>query len=352
VELARLAATASGSGPTEAAGHTTIHRAPAMPGERADHRAASPGPGTVAADSPVLRALGASGVRPDPQTARAWALLALLDADPAGLARADAPERLDALTEHLTAQGPPPRVAEPVRDHTVPSPMAHSHEHPETPDDAVGRQQALDPSDGRAGSRRVRSVEPDAKPEVRPGPDRDAEALSADPAPDAGTTAWGGLPFLLGAASAAGLPRILDDVRLVDRDTRWVVHRVAGLAADAEPHDPGRLALCGLPPSAPAPAGPEPSDAEQVALEEIWAAWSVTTHAALSRSTTSSYADLDVTSAIQRLVARTAEVRGEPGWLDVVLRLDEVDVDVRVAALDLDPGWVPWLGTVVRFHYE
>jgi hypothetical protein len=31
--------------------------------------------------------------------------------------------------------------------------------------------------------------------------------------------------------------------------------------------------------------------------------------------------------------------------------LDEVDLDVRRAGLDLDPGWVPWLGTVVRYVY-
>jgi hypothetical protein len=27
-------------------------------------------------------------------------------------------------------------------------------------------------------------------------------------------------------------------------------------------------------------------------------------------------------------------------------------VEVRRAGLDLDPGWIPWLGAVVRFVYE
>jgi hypothetical protein len=26
--------------------------------------------------------------------------------------------------------------------------------------------------------------------------------------------------------------------------------------------------------------------------------------------------------------------------------------EIRVAGLDLDPGWVPWLGVVIRFAYE
>jgi hypothetical protein len=37
--------------------------------------------------------------------------------------------------------------------------------------------------------------------------------------------------------------------------------------------------------------------------------------------------------------------------LDVSLPLEEADVRVRRAGLDLDPGWLPWFGRVVRFHY-
>ena len=41
----------------------------------------------------------------------------------------------------------------------------------------------------------------------------------------------------------------------------------------------------------------------------------------------------------------------EPGWIEVHLPLDAVDLVVRRAGLDADPGWVGWLGTVVRFVY-
>ena len=37
--------------------------------------------------------------------------------------------------------------------------------------------------------------------------------------------------------------------------------------------------------------------------------------------------------------------------LDVSMPLDEADVRVRRLGLDLDPGWLPWFGRVVRFHY-
>lgn len=38
--------------------------------------------------------------------------------------------------------------------------------------------------------------------------------------------------------------------------------------------------------------------------------------------------------------------------LDVTLAIDSADVRIRRIGLDLDPGWVPWFGRVVRFHYR
>jgi hypothetical protein len=41
--------------------------------------------------------------------------------------------------------------------------------------------------------------------------------------------------------------------------------------------------------------------------------------------------------------------------LDVTLALEDADVRIRRMGLDIDPGWVPWLGVtgrVVRFHYR
>jgi hypothetical protein len=50
--------------------------------------------------------------------------------------------------------------------------------------------------------------------------------------------------------------------------------------------------------------------------------------------------------------ARDGEVRADPGWIELRLALDAVDLDVRRAGLDLDPGFIPWLGTVIRFVYD
>ncbi len=353
-ELARLAAEASGGGSAWAAtGSTSVGVKEAE--SAGDELVTAPSPrvrGSVVPDSALVRALAGSGVRADRRTARAWAVLALLDVDPAGLARADGAQRVDALTDQLGGRGP--RLgegAEPTPSLADPGTEAPgSREHVHGPDGTAGTSgTAPEPTDDSPVGQPSISAGPAVEPDGVPAR---LQAKPTKTAPVAHTTAWGGLPFLLGAADAATLPELLDDARLAGRGTRWVVHRLGGVAADAEPEDPGRLALCGLPPSAPAPTGAEPTDDEQSALDEIWVAWRTATHAALTRSDTSSYAGLDGTAAVHRLVARTAEVRGEPGWLDVVLRMDEVDVDVRIAGLDLDPGWVPWLGTVVRFRYE
>ncbi len=38
--------------------------------------------------------------------------------------------------------------------------------------------------------------------------------------------------------------------------------------------------------------------------------------------------------------------------LDVTLPMDQADVRIRRVGLDIDPGWLPWFGKIVRFHYR
>lgn len=60
------------------------------------------------------------------------------------------------------------------------------------------------------------------------------------------------------------------------------------------------------------------------------------------------------------IAAREVVTRGGRVWLtraelDVTLPHDAVDIRIRRSGLDLDPGWLPWLGPfgrVVRFHYR
>ncbi|MCV2218478.1 hypothetical protein [Thauera sp. Sel9] len=51
-------------------------------------------------------------------------------------------------------------------------------------------------------------------------------------------------------------------------------------------------------------------------------------------------------------IERPARVRASASRVDLHLRLADASLDVRRAGLDIDPGWLPWLGCVVRFHYD
>ena len=52
------------------------------------------------------------------------------------------------------------------------------------------------------------------------------------------------------------------------------------------------------------------------------------------------------------LVLRPARLALTPTHADVCAGLQGIDLRVRRAGLDIDPGWVPWLGRVVAFHYD
>jgi hypothetical protein len=55
--------------------------------------------------------------------------------------------------------------------------------------------------------------------------------------------------------------------------------------------------------------------------------------------------------SLRDVVRRPGRVTLTRTDLDVTLALDSVDIRIRRIGLDLDPGWVPWFGRVVRFHY-
>ena len=52
------------------------------------------------------------------------------------------------------------------------------------------------------------------------------------------------------------------------------------------------------------------------------------------------------------IVTRTGFIRTTPSSMDITLPMSAVDVRIRRAGLDLDPGFVPWFGRVVHFHYH
>jgi len=60
----------------------------------------------------------------------------------------------------------------------------------------------------------------------------------------------------------------------------------------------------------------------------------------------------DPRKLVARICARAGVIFHDPGWIEFRLRLADVDLDVRRTGLDLDPGFVSWLGAVVVIRYE
>jgi hypothetical protein len=172
-----------------------------------------------------------------------------------------------------------------------------------------------------------------------------------DEATDDGWTAYAGLPFLLATADSAGVPDRLADPTLAGRQPAWCLAAIGRLICAADPDDPGLMALAGShreawPVIRTAPPA-DPGEAEELAA--IAADWIQVTAARLEPDlppTGSAAADL-----IGRMVRRPGRVLARRGWVEVELSADRVDVSVRRAGLDLDPGWVPWLGVVVGYRY-
>jgi hypothetical protein len=54
---------------------------------------------------------------------------------------------------------------------------------------------------------------------------------------------------------------------------------------------------------------------------------------------------------LHELVARTAWASSSATHIDLVFALEQVDLRIRRLGLDSDPGWVPWLGRIVSFHF-
>jgi hypothetical protein len=162
-----------------------------------------------------------------------------------------------------------------------------------------------------------------------------------------GATRFAGLLYLIGVADAIGLPDlIVSDARFCERSSRWVLHQIAmsfGIDAD----DPAALAFAGLVPGDPSPASLEPAarPAELLALANCRSCLIGALRDALDR-----HEECDE-HLIGLVIERLGLIVADPGWIEVRLSIEDVSIDIRRSGLDRDPGWVPWLGVVVRLLY-
>ena len=206
-----------------------------------------------------------------------------------------------------------------------------------------------------------------------------AEPVSAEvPAEgrDPCRTRHGGLLFLLPILRFLDLPpRMAAAPVLAEAPLRLGLHRLGLALAGCPADDPALAAFCGLP-ALPDPSCDGPEDA---GLAAAVAGWAEEVRDALARrcvpdgdrrgsglrprpgrdaarrgmrSDAEPGNEADPAATLAWLIERDAGVIASPGWIELVFSIDSVSLAVRRAGLDLDPGWVPWLGVVIRYRYE
>jgi hypothetical protein len=63
-------------------------------------------------------------------------------------------------------------------------------------------------------------------------------------------------------------------------------------------------------------------------------------------------ARLSARIGLRSLIRRPGQLRFTATHIDVFFGLGDADMRIRRAGLDIDPGWTPWLGRVIRYHYS
>ena len=162
-------------------------------------------------------------------------------------------------------------------------------------------------------------------------------------------TDYGGLLFLLGVLEDSGvLQDMLHHPVMMGRPFRWMLQRLAMALVQAQPDDPAVLVFSGMGLGSEDTWEEEgyPTEEEFAAIH-AWVAW-VTDH--LQRRMR--LVGLPENELMAFVCRRPAEIVSDPGWIEVKFALREVSTEIRRAALDLDPGYIPWLGIVLRFRYE
>ncbi|HKP81941.1 MAG TPA: hypothetical protein VJT69_07980, partial [Pyrinomonadaceae bacterium] len=162
-------------------------------------------------------------------------------------------------------------------------------------------------------------------------------------------TRWGGLFFLCGVLEDLNIPDIiLDHPLLSRRPFSWVLHQLALNLVAIAPDDPAALVFAGR----PVKAKPPSSEEEPASLQEAEALREIVTAIDERLSSILDFQDEPPANVIDFVCHRRAEIVADPGWIELRFSLDDVSTELRRAGLDLDPGYVSYLGFVLKFAYE
>lgn len=158
-------------------------------------------------------------------------------------------------------------------------------------------------------------------------------------------TRFGGLLYVLNVIEDLQLQNEIL-AQLGERGLRWAMHKIAQTLLPVLPDDPAALAFAGLRPNESSPDDEQkPCTKNEAHVIHTFA------NRILARLRTLLNWRENDTLLLAFICERHAEIVADPGWIEVRFSLDAVATEVRRAGLDLDPGYVTWLGLVVKFVY-
>lgn len=189
-----------------------------------------------------------------------------------------------------------------------------------------------------------------------------SRARSTSACCDAVPTACGGLLFLLPVLARLGLPRWAEAASADPADWTCAVLAAALERLDAPVDDPmWQLVARAAPPcriEADAPAVwrnllAAPRGAPSLPLvQALTTAASASAQAGLWLTAVRRWLRRGAHIGLASLVLRPGRLSLTPTHVDVHFRLAAIDLRVRRIGLDIDPGWLPWFGRVVAYHYR
>jgi hypothetical protein len=264
------------------------------------------------------------------------------------------------FTASTTAtETPPPGVdsrAKPSAPREEPPP-ASTASRPSSDSTALAAPRALvpeAPAEGTGSTEAANPVAPPARlvprgpflPRTSPSPEHDSDATDPSSEPESESRAeWpkhprptvvGGLLFLVPILERLGIATLFEEhpslleLDMPDRLLAFIAERLGAPATD-----PARVIFA--PPTTLPLAPHEEKDLGLLlrGLRTVARLW-CRRHARLG---------------LHDLIRRPAHITATRTHIDILFDIQQVDLRVRSAGLDVDPGWVPWLGRVVRFHY-
>lgn len=171
------------------------------------------------------------------------------------------------------------------------------------------------------------------------------------PACSHGYSEYGGLLFLLPLLEQVGVvDEIINAEQFSNHSLRSFLHALALRLLPIQANDPVALAFCGLGPDDLVPGKDEPgSDQRQ---KRLLADWRLRIIKFLADLMNGSEQQKEPEWILQQVCCREVKILADPGWIDVIFSMREMVTEVRRVGLDLDPGFIPWLGVVMKFHYE